>query len=496
MCYNTATKIKKVFITMASWHLNEVVIAGRLKRMSVFWADDRMNGTVRKACPNFPIILPSQAPTDVFAKYLKRCGRKNNLDKSVFITIGDMKYHLFNANERVTEIYTLIWSKSEVITEALSIEDADSNLALYLEVYTDHHLKLVTQYFAENQSERFRARTIINRLKLLDDIFMQEDKIAAQQTKKNNAKKKAELTKSNDSAQPIAAHTPSEAESNTTLDLPTKPAPKQAKQLKPSVIIKPQEVAPVATIEESKPEVAQVEASVSVTTPAEPPQATKAVKVKRKPVTRRRHPTLTHEERETYSPPLQTQKRPVEHVIKNHVTSTPSYIDRLSASKAQNCTLVHSTIKIERVGEHYQIVIPSKHGARRSGAVTQSTVLFRTRSGAKSGIKALDNSKHSKTELTLYLCKRVLDTKITSSGTAILGRNYYKIACSNSEFIDAIMQDWGGTPYGYALHMCKDSNLGKDINSSSQGKAWVKQLLKDGDILSKSHGITPMIAMA
>ncbi len=463
---------------MASWHLNEAATTGRLMKMSVFWADDRMDGTVKKACPNFPIILPSQAPTGVLQKYLKRCGRRSELNKSVFILIDGVKYHLFNANQRVAEIYLHIWSKSSAVSEALSVEDADKDLTLYLEVYSESQHQLIQSFFSNSLPERYHARTITNQLNMMDGIFVQEDKVAAQNTKKANAKKREEAIAN-------GTYVPSEdtkqAKKKTKAPKSKRKAQSSAAKQKPKTVIKP----------EVEPEVTMNPPTESTVTENASNSAMKAqVRKSRKSTQRRKTPMLTNEERETYSPQVVTRTK-CKHISSNR-PETPSYIDRLAGKHLASIAPVPSTISIVLDQGIYRLDVPASHPAVKEGIIPTRSVLFRTRKGARAGILALDKEKYRQTDLTLYLCRRIMDkgTSSSKSGSTI-GREYYMLACKNDELFDAIMSDWGGTPYGYALHVFKKGDLGK----KSGRKSLVDQLIKDGNVVTKPHGGTHALTL-
>lgn len=420
---------------MASWHLKLVDSNEATKELFVFWADNRKNGAVKKACPNFPLLVPSASDLALFQKHLKRCGRKNKLDHSLFITVENKKYHLFNANHRSVELYLTLWGLSLTNLCSFSIEPNEDETALnFIDVYSEQDYVLIksalNSLVMEKQLSTDDIQELINsQVASLDDVYKQEDKLLPKPPK---AKSKAKAKKA-------------QSKNNST--------------------------------SEKKGD--------KVNTPSHERPINKKRTVSKKRI------TLPNEERENYVPNAQ-QKCATQH-ISNNSTAQKSYIERhCGAPKLTTSARVNSTIKIDKREHFFAISIPSKHRAKSSKHILCDELFFKTRGGAKAAIEALENKNYERTEATLYMTKRSGDEKD-------LSRTFFPLVSGNEQLIDAILEDWGGTPLGYSLHKAWDFQKDKmniqSLHQSELGMEHLRNLLDSGNSFNLSLGMSPMISM-
>ncbi len=424
---------------MASWHLAQGSNSGNVGELSIYWADNRMNGTVKKACPNFPLFVPTFTSTEILEKHLKRCGRKNLLDHSLFLVVDDEKIHLFNANHRAIELYLTLWGKSTTALGDFVIEKQSNPPINYSEVFDDTHKSKVKSYFSllADSIEKL-SKTILpeidQQLSKLDSAYKSEDKLSPKETKKKSS-----------------------------------PSPKANKK---RVIRKK-----AATKSKSDRLNHQVVSEKQTVLP---------------PTTNKRQ-SLSSKDREIYVPNDKPVKAQAEHIGKKSPIKERSFIERHCGAPTLSTTpSVNSAIKIVKEDELFTLSMTEAKRKNLSSQICCEKLLFKTRAGAKKAIEALENKKFERTEAILYLSKRTGDD-------GNVNRTYFPIVKLNNALIDVMIEDWGGTPFGYSLHKCwnnkiPESNI-KSLHQSEEGIEHIGNLLSSGKSLNLGHGMMPMIAM-
>lgn len=423
---------------MASWHLKLARSNQPTNELFAFWADNRKNGAVKKACPNFPLLVPYASELTLFQKHLKRCGRKNKLDHSLFLLVEDKKFHLFNANQRSIELYLTLWGCSLTNLGLFSIEPNEDETALnFIDIYSKKDYALIRATLNRMVSDSALStpevqQLITSQIASLDDAYKHEDKFLPKPPKplKSKAKAKAKKAKNKKDDDDVLTN------GNTSTPLPERP-------------------------------------------------------INRRRVSSKKRSSLPNEERESYVP--NEKAKCVTQHVNNKPLTQKSYIERhCGAPKNSASPRVSSSIKIDKRDHFFALSIPSKHRAKSSKHILCDELFFKTRSGAKAAIKALENKNHERTDATLYITKRSGDEKD-------LSRTFFPLVGGNDQLIDAILEDWGGTPLGYSLHKAwdfqKDNMCIKPLHQSELGMDHLRHLLDSGECFNLSLGMSPSISM-
>ena len=429
---------------MASWHLQQNNTNNSVGELSIFWADNRMNGTVKKACPNFALFVPTFTSLVIFEKHLKRCGRRNILDHSLFANVGKERIHLFNADQRSIELYISLWGHTLTSLGNFTIELQKKPAINYADIYHESDYHTVKEYFIELNKRIMSSPPTVSdiesQLLNLDMEYKLVDKMAPKQPKT----KKTETNKTTNKKR---------------------------------------------TVQQSEPKVSKTDANHEnkKTNNDNSPKTTSTQTTSNKRV------TLSSFDREFYVPQKALSKPSVGHVCKQNQPRSRSFIERhCRAPTLSSSPNVASTIKVEKLGEVFTLRIPNSKKQALSKQVRCDKLIFKTRKGAKTAIEAIENKNFERTDAVLYLSKR-------TGEDGSVNRTYFPIASQNNDLIDAIVNDWGGTPFGYSLH--KSWNLNtleseiKPLYQTEEGMKYIEDLLSSGSSLNLSHGSIPMIAM-
>lgn len=140
----------------------------------------------------------------------------------------------------------------------------------------------------------------------------------------------------------------------------------------------------------------------------------------------------------------------------NNIVPIASYIKSLSV-KGVFMHALKATI-VTREGGGYELKVLEDNADTNKQPFTVTTLPFRTKksvSKALSLVSEIGNDAFEISPFSLYLCHTVVKENAEAT------RRFHKLVSGSSELIELLIEDWSGTPLGYALYKTINKNLGK-----------------------------------